>query len=167
MSKDDGGQDDRTLASAETVQLVLKETKDLIRALEGTATTRVTIRTGAVQIEVERGGLDVADPSATTPPGATAGRASSPAMAPGTVAIVAPLVGVFYRAPSPGAPPFVEAGDLVEPGQTVAIVEAMKMMNKVTSDLRGVVASVLVEDGKPVHFEQPLMLIDTSTTGAP
>ena len=74
--------------------------------------------------------------------------------------VVAPLVGVFYRASSPGARPFVEVGDTVERGQTVCIIEAMKVMNEVTSDFRGTVASILVEDGEAVQYEQPLLSID-------
>jgi acetyl-CoA carboxylase biotin carboxyl carrier protein len=73
---------------------------------------------------------------------------------------VAPLVGVFYRAASPGAKPFVDVGDTVERGQVVGIVEAMKMMNEVTSDFRGTVAEFAVKNGDTVQYEQPLMYID-------
>ena len=76
--------------------------------------------------------------------------------------VVAPLVGVFYRAASPGAKPFVEVGDTVERGQKVGIVEAMKMMNEVTSDFRGTVAEIVVQNGDTVQYEQTLMLIDVT-----
>jgi acetyl-CoA carboxylase biotin carboxyl carrier protein len=75
-------------------------------------------------------------------------------------AIKAPLVGTFYRAGQPGADPYVKVGDVVEPGQTIGIVEAMKLMNQVTSDVKGTVAEILAEDGQWVEFEQALVLLD-------
>ncbi|ACI19929.1 acetyl-CoA carboxylase biotin carboxyl carrier protein [Dictyoglomus thermophilum] len=77
------------------------------------------------------------------------------------VYITAPLVGVFYRSPAPGAPPFVEEGDLVEPGQTVCIIEAMKLMNEIKSHVRGRVKKILVDNGQAVEFGQKLFLIET------
>ena len=77
--------------------------------------------------------------------------------------IAAPLVGIFYRAASPSARPFVEVGDTVEAGQVIGIVEAMKVMNQVISDYDGRVVQILAEDGSTVHYEQPLVLIDAST----
>jgi acetyl-CoA carboxylase biotin carboxyl carrier protein len=74
--------------------------------------------------------------------------------------IKAPLVGTFYRAGQPGADPFVKVGDVVEPGQTIGIVEAMKLMNQVTSDVKGTVSEILVEDGQWVEFEQALVLLE-------
>jgi acetyl-CoA carboxylase biotin carboxyl carrier protein len=73
--------------------------------------------------------------------------------------VVAPIVGVFYRSGSPGAKPFVEVGDTVERGQVVGIVEAMKVMNEVQSDFRGVVEEILVENGEAVQYEQRLMTL--------
>jgi acetyl-CoA carboxylase biotin carboxyl carrier protein len=146
------------------VQFVLKEAKDLIRSLEGTAISRVNIHSGALQIEIERDGTMMVGGAPAAAYAAPAGGAPSaqPAAAPGLMSIVAPLVGVFYRAGSPGAKPFVEVGDTVEAGQPIGIVEAMKVMNEVTSDYRGVVAEILVENGEAVQFEQPLMRIDTT-----
>jgi|YelNatPaOPRAMG01_1025707.scaffolds.fasta_scaffold00302_19 acetyl-CoA carboxylase biotin carboxyl carrier protein len=73
--------------------------------------------------------------------------------------ITAPLVGVFYRAPAPGAPPFVNEGDLVDVGQTLCIIEAMKLMNEIKSNIRGKVKKILVENGQPVEFGQKLFLL--------
>jgi acetyl-CoA carboxylase biotin carboxyl carrier protein len=73
--------------------------------------------------------------------------------------ITAPLVGTFYRAPGPGEAPFVEVGDVVEEGQQVGIVEAMKLMNPVEATQSGTVAELLVEDGEMVEFSQPLILL--------
>src|SRR5262245_9855549 len=142
----------------EAVRFVLKEARELIRALEGTATSQVTIRAGGVEIHVRRAGAAAVGAGAAAA-GSTA--AAAPAPTPGLAPIVAPLVGVFYRAPSPGDKPFVEVGDTIERGQPVAIIEAMKIMTKVTSDQAGTVAEVLVEDGAPVQYEQPLILVDT------
>ncbi|MFI7024614.1 acetyl-CoA carboxylase biotin carboxyl carrier protein [Micromonospora sp. NPDC049900] len=75
-------------------------------------------------------------------------------------AVRSPMVGTFYRAPEPGAAPFVAVGDLVRPGQVVGIVEAMKLMNEITADRAGRVTEVLVADGQPVEYDQPLVALD-------
>ncbi len=75
--------------------------------------------------------------------------------------IKSPLVGTFYRSPSPGAPPFVEVGDIVSPGQVLCIIEALKVMNEIESDVRGRVEKILVENGETVEYGQPLFLINT------
>lgn len=80
-------------------------------------------------------------------------------------ALAAPLVGTFYRSPEPGAPPFVSPGDVVQPGQQVAIIEAMKMLVSVTADEAATVVELLVEDGHPVEYGQPLMLLTPVTPG--
>jgi acetyl-CoA carboxylase biotin carboxyl carrier protein len=142
------------------VQLVLKETRDLIKLLEGTSMKRVKVRAAGLEIELERqegGAVTFAAPAA---PSGAAPAAASAAPAPGRMPVVAPLVGVFYRASSPGAKPFVDVGDTVERGQVVGIVEAMKMMNEVTSDFRGTVAEFAVKNGETVQYEQPLLYID-------
>ena len=71
-----------------------------------------------------------------------------------------PMVGTFYRAPSPGAPPFVEVGQQVTKGQTLCIIEAMKLLNEIESDASGTVKAVLVENGQPVEYGQPLFTIE-------
>lgn len=76
------------------------------------------------------------------------------------VEIKAPMVGTFYRAPSPESQPFVEVGQIVEVGQVVCIIEAMKLMNEIKSEIKGKVIEVLVENGHPVEFGQPLFLIE-------
>jgi len=74
--------------------------------------------------------------------------------------ITSPIVGTFYRSPSTGAPPFVDIDDEVKIGQTVCIIEAMKLMNEVKSDYNGIIKQVLVENGEPVEYGQPLFLIE-------
>ena len=151
--------DDRL--DAEAIAHLMREVRELARALEGTATSRVLIKSGGLEVEVERAGGVIA--GAAAPLVVTAG-GGVPTMAPGTMPVVAPLVGIFYRAPSPGADPFVSVGDTVERGQTLCIIEAMKVMNEVTSDFRGTVVEILVENGEAVQYEQPLLLIDAGGT---
>ena len=74
--------------------------------------------------------------------------------------VEAPMVGTFYRAPKPDAPPFVAEGDVVKEGQVICIVEAMKLMNEIESKVAGRIAKVVVENGQPVEFGQPLFLVD-------
>ena len=140
------------------IQLLMREVRDLVHSLEGTATARVRIKAGAVELEIERdrGILQ------TGPQDKSGLAVTAPTRSPGVIPIVAPLVGVFYRAASPGTKPFVEVGDGVEPGQTIGIVEAMKVMNEVISDYRGTVAEILAENGEAVQYEQALMLVATS-----
>lgn len=74
--------------------------------------------------------------------------------------ITSPIVGTFYRAPKPDAPPFVEIGDEIKVGQTLCIIEAMKLMNEVKSEYNGIVRDILVENGEPVEYGQPLFIIE-------
>lgn len=76
------------------------------------------------------------------------------------VEIKAPMVGTFYRAPSPEAPPYVEIGQIVEVGQVICIIEAMKLMNEIKSEIKGKVLEVLVDNAEPVEFGQPIFLIE-------
>jgi acetyl-CoA carboxylase biotin carboxyl carrier protein len=145
------------------VQLVLKETRDLIKLLEGTTMKRVKVRAAGLDIELERQDAGTVTYTSAPPPAsapAAGGAPAAVASTPGRMPVVAPLVGVFYRSSSPGAKPFVEVGDTVERGQTVGIVEAMKMMNEVNSDYRGTVAEFVVKNGETVQYEQTLLYID-------
>jgi acetyl-CoA carboxylase biotin carboxyl carrier protein len=121
----------------------------------------VRISAGAFAIAIEREGAPIAG-SGTSGATVAGGVAGAPAAATGRLPVLAPLVGVFYHAASPGAKAFVQVGDRVERGQVIGIVEAMKVMNEVTSDYRGVVSEILVENGEAVQYEQRLILIDTS-----
>jgi acetyl-CoA carboxylase biotin carboxyl carrier protein len=82
-------------------------------------------------------------------------------LAAGQALIKSPMVGTFYRAASPDSSPFVQEGDMVQKGQPLCIVEAMKMMNEIESDVAGRLVKILVENGQPVEYEQPLMVIET------
>ena len=86
--------------------------------------------------------------------------AAAPAVASKTVEIKAPMVGTFYRAPSPEAPPYVEVGQVIESGQVICIIEAMKLMNEIKSEIKGKLVEILVDNAEPVEFGQPLFLIE-------
>jgi acetyl-CoA carboxylase biotin carboxyl carrier protein len=124
---------------------------------------RITVRIGEVSVELDW--PDDPAPAATAP---AAEAASPPAAAspetgpdPAVHRIRAAVVGVFYRSPEPGAEPFVRPGDLVTPGQQLAIIEAMKMMTPVEADHGGWVSEILVGDGQPVEFGTELVVLTT------
>ena len=135
----------------------------LARSLPG-GLRRLTVRNGDRAIEVEWAtdapatGSPAPGTPAPPPPAAAGDRTDAAAEATEAAgAVRSPLVGTFYAAPSPGADPFVRVGDEVEPGQTIGIVEAMKLMNPILADEAGVVAEVLVGDAESVEYDQVLM----------
>jgi acetyl-CoA carboxylase biotin carboxyl carrier protein len=105
-------------------------------------------------------------PMAMGGPGMMPAQAPAPAAVPAPPAeptghtLKSPMVGTFYRAPSPGAPSFVEVGQAVTKGQTLCIIEAMKLLNEIESDTTGTIKAILVENGQPVEYGQPLFLIE-------
>ncbi|MFN3597803.1 MAG: acetyl-CoA carboxylase biotin carboxyl carrier protein [Rubricoccaceae bacterium] len=105
-------------------------------------------------------------PAAPTPPSPAAAQAEAPPAAPSDepgpndAIVPAPIVGTFYRAPAPDADPFVQVGDRVEVGQTLCIIEAMKLMNEIQSEVAGTVRRILVENAQPVEYDQPLFVIE-------
>jgi len=135
---------------------------------------RLVQRTGIGELEVTSGGRTVRIAAFSGTPAALVQAAHAPAVAaapaahprteaPGAeqgVAVTSPMVGTFYRKPAPDADPYVEVGDSVEVGQTLCIVEAMKLMNEIESELRGRVKKILVENGQAVEFGQKLFLIE-------
>ena len=149
----------------EFIRSVWEEARDLVKRLEGTTVQRFSVEAGGTKIEIERApaaGTFVPAASTTAAAATPGGEAAAPVEAEvdSRHPIVAPLVGTFYRAAQPGAKPFVEEGDVVDEGQTVAIVEAMKLMNHVKTDQAGKVAEILCSDGDWVEFEQPIMYLE-------
>jgi acetyl-CoA carboxylase biotin carboxyl carrier protein len=152
----------------------IKDVKDLIDLISGTDVVEVEVERGGMRLRVRRQGVAAAAAAAATAPvaaPAVALRPASPSPSPAspaaepelpdTVALVrAPLVGRFYRSPSPDAAPFVEVGDRVRKGQVLCIIEAMKLMNQIEAEVSGVVRAVLAEDGGPVEFGEPLFEIE-------
>lgn len=147
--------------NAEQIERVVKEARELVSMLETTTVRRICLEAGDFKIEIERAfgeGSALAAPSLTVGGPAPGG---PPAAATTRHTQLAPLVGTFYRSATPGSKAFVEVGSRVERGQTIGIIEAMKLMNEVLADAAGVVVEILVENAQPVQFEQPLLVIDT------
>jgi len=142
----------------------IRKVKKLIELLEESDINEIEIKEGEESVRISRGPVAtavVAAPIAAAPaPIAAAPVAAAPAASAAPAnAVLSPMVGTFYRSPSPSAPKFIEVGQSVKVGDVICIVEAMKMMNQIEADRAGVVEAILVEDGQPVEFDQPLVTI--------
>ena len=147
----------------------LRKIKKLIELLEESNIGELEIKEGEESVRISRNGTapvvtyaapqPVAAPVASAPVAAAAAAEAPKAAALSGHIMRAPMVGTFYRSPSPGSPVFVEKGKHVKVGDVVCIVEAMKMMNQIEADKAGVIEAILVEDGHPVEFDQPLFTI--------
>ena len=146
------------------------ELRQLIRLVQRTGIGELELASGGRSVRISASAAGVAEHAAT--PVALA-RPAAAALAPQPEAkppadpnahleaITSPMVGTFYRAPAPDADPFIEVGDVVEVGQTVCIIEAMKLMNEIEAETKGRVVQVLVENAQAVEFGQKLMLVET------
>ena len=144
--------------------------KDLIRELsallEETGLSEIEIEQSGLRVRVARGGQVIAaapvsvakSASMVAPAGITSAAVPDPAKHPGVVA--SPMVGTAYLSPEPGAKPFVEVGSKVRAGQTLLIIEAMKTMNQIPAPRAGTVIQIMIEDGRPVEFGEPLMIVE-------
>ncbi|HYD56364.1 MAG TPA: acetyl-CoA carboxylase biotin carboxyl carrier protein [Burkholderiales bacterium] len=150
----------------------LRKLKKLIDLVQESGIAELEITEGEEKVRVVRGGAVTVSPGAhaspppapstTTTPAAPAPAASSAPEAPAAPeghVVKAPMVGTFYRAASPDAKPFVEVGQPIKEGQTICIIEAMKLMNEIEADASGVVKAILVENGQPVEYGQPLFIL--------
>jgi acetyl-CoA carboxylase biotin carboxyl carrier protein len=147
----------------------IRKVKKLIELLEESDIAEIEIHEGEESVRISRTSQVTVSAPVAAP---IAAPASTPAAAPVETApasepaeisghqVMSPMVGTFYRAPSPDAKPFVEEGDQVSVGDTLCIVEAMKILNQIESDKAGTVKKVLVENGEPVEFNQPMFIID-------
>lgn len=127
---------------------------------EGEDRVRIVNRNGAAPVQVHQP-VTVAQPMPVPVPAPEAAPAPAPAAPQQTgTPLTSPMVGTFYRAPSPGADPFVKVGDTVKKGQVVCIIEAMKLLNEVEADMDGTVKEVCVENSQPVEFGQSLFIIE-------
>ncbi|MDO9852746.1 acetyl-CoA carboxylase biotin carboxyl carrier protein [Glaesserella parasuis] len=154
----------------------IRKIKKLIELVEESGITELEVSEEEVTVRISRAAPAVAPaavqyvaaPQAAPAPAATPAPAAqtAPAAAPAPTAevsghaILSPMVGTFYRSPSPEAAPFVEVGKTVKVGDTLCIVEAMKMMNRIESDKAGVIKAILVNDGEAVEFDQKLFIIE-------
>lgn len=152
-------------------QALLAEDAEAERGERIRELVRIVQESGVGEIEIEDEGMRVsvrrAEEPALQPAGAAASAtalaeapASEPPGVPGAVRVESPMVGVFYRAPGPGAPPFVDIGDVVAPGQTLCLLEAMKLFNELKAEVEGVVRAIHVENGEPVEYGQLLFEIE-------
>jgi len=131
-----------------------------IEIRRGFTTYRVSRETGAAVVMSPSGGPMHYAPAPALAPTAAAGPPAEAAPATRLVEVKSPMVGTFYRAPEPGADPYVKPGMRVTTGQTLCIIEAMKIMNELESEVSGVVREILVEDAQPVEFGQVLFRVD-------
>ncbi len=160
-----------------------KELKELIEFLIEKDIAEFELERGDVKVRIKRGGEPVASAGAqdtrfitvhsapspspelgtasgvAIPPGGTPAAAKQPAPEEGLHIVRSPIVGTFYESPSPGSPPFVKPGDMVEAGQILCIVEAMKLMNEIESDMAGEIVKRLVENNAPIEYGQELFAI--------
>ena len=153
----------------------IRKVKKLIELLEESNIGEIEIKEGEESVRISRHGAQQAAPvayaapapvaaapatAAPAPAEAPAAEAAAPAAAPvADNAVLSPMVGTFYRAPSPEAPSFIEVGQTVRVGDVLCIVEAMKMMNQIEADRAGTVTAIHVENGEAVEFDQPLISI--------
>jgi acetyl-CoA carboxylase biotin carboxyl carrier protein len=147
----------------------IKEIKEMISLMNENNLSELEIEKQGLKIKLKKevqGGVEkVVErimPKALmqTPASQVPGEQAAIPKIPKTVEIKSPMVGTFYTAPSPDAPPFVKVGDNIEVGQVICIVEAMKLMNEIKSDIKGKVAATLVENADPVEFGQTLFLVE-------
>jgi acetyl-CoA carboxylase biotin carboxyl carrier protein len=148
----------------------LRKLKKLIDLVQESGIAELEITEGEEKVKIVKGGVVsmTAAPTAvmampaTAPapsPAAAAAAAPPPAETQEGHVVKAPMVGTFYRSPSPDAKPFVEVGQAVKEGDTICIIEAMKLMNEIEADASGNVKAILVENGQPVEYGQPLFIL--------
>jgi len=146
----------------------LRKLKKLIDLGQESGITELEITEGEEKVKIVKGGavtmtaipqVAVAAAPALTAPAATAAAPAEPEPGQEGHVVKAPMVGTFYRSPSPDAKAFVEVGQAVKEGDTICIIEAMKLMNEIEADASGVVKAILVENGQPVEYGQPLFIL--------
>ena len=149
----------------------IRKVKKLIELLEESGISEIEISEGEESVRISRypkpgAGTTALAPAAIAPPAAPAAPAAAAAPAEPAAPpvrgqqVTAPMVGTYYSGPAPGSKPFVDIGSEVKPGDTLCVIEAMKMMNQIESEFAGRVVSILVENGSPVEFGQPLFVIE-------
>ncbi len=144
----------------------LRKIKTLIDLLKESGVAEIEVKEGEESVRISRYGsappspIHYAPPPAAAPIAAPIAEAPPAPVVPRGHVVKSPMVGSFYRSPSPGAKAFVEIGQTVKQGQTLCIIEAMKMLNQIEADVSGVIAEILVENDQAVQFDQPLFVIE-------
>jgi acetyl-CoA carboxylase biotin carboxyl carrier protein len=148
----------------------LRKLKKLIELVQESGIAELEITEGEEKVKIVRGGVVSVSAASVSVPAVTETRPATPtapATAPASEApagqeghvVKAPMVGTFYRSASPDAKPFVEVGQAVKEGETICIIEAMKLMNEIEADASGIVKAILVENGQPLEYGQPLFIL--------
>ena len=145
--------------------MVLKEIKEMIQLMHEHHLLELEVEREGMKIRLKKSGETVvqsvvAAPAPAAVPVPVAAVAAAPAPAANRTPIKSPMVGTFYRAPAPDAPPFVEPGQTIEVGQVICIIEAMKLMNEIKAEARGRVVEIPIQNGDPVEFGQPLFILE-------
>ena len=150
----------------------LRKLKKLIDLVQESGIAELEVTEGEEKVRIRSGSVPEVLPAAGAPgmaatqpvpvmaPAAAPGAEPQAPAEPAGHTVKSPMVGTFYRAGAPGAKPFVDVGDEVKAGQTICIIEAMKLMNEIECDKDGVVKAVLVENGQPVEYGEPLFVIE-------
>jgi acetyl-CoA carboxylase biotin carboxyl carrier protein len=158
----------------------IKEIREILRLLDRYGIQDFTLQRGDNRVRVRKGGLldepaqvryreipavETAPPAAPAPEGVPSSTPTAPsadqlAVGDNQFLVTSPIVGTFYRAPSPESPPYVEVGSTVSKGTVLCIVEAMKIMNEIECEVTGKISTILVENAQPVEYGQPLFIID-------
>jgi acetyl-CoA carboxylase biotin carboxyl carrier protein len=148
----------------------IRKVKKLIELLESSGIAEIEISEGEESVRISRYSQSppvmqayAAPPVPAAAPAVSAAAASAEPEEPAGHAVTAPMVGTFYASSSPGAKPFVQVGDSVTAGDTLCIIEAMKMMNQIEADVSGKITRIMAENGGPVEFGQPLFIIEQRT----
>lgn len=141
--------------------MYIKEIKDMINLMNENGLTELEIEKEGVRIRLKKGSggieraVEYVAPHHVTQPSAPAAVTTK-----GGTEIKSPMVGTFYRSPSPDAAPYVTIGDTVQPGQVICIIEAMKLMNEIKAEIRGKIVDIQVENAEPVEFGQTLFVVE-------
>ncbi|MBI5180174.1 MAG: acetyl-CoA carboxylase biotin carboxyl carrier protein [Nitrospirae bacterium] len=151
----------------------IKELKELIDLMKNTDISELEIEKGGVKVKLKKGHLILSQPvsaekgqilspqtSEKEITGAAEEKAAPPIEEKGLITVASPIVGTFYRAPAPDAKPYVEVGDIIKKGQVLCLVEAMKLMNEIESELNGKIAAILVDNGHPVEYGEALFKVE-------
>jgi acetyl-CoA carboxylase biotin carboxyl carrier protein len=146
--------------------MTIEEIKELLQIFNESGVGELEVQRGENRVRIRRAAgnpeytVEPAIPSpAVDPPGKMTAPPKAPVAESENVLVKSPIVGTYYDAPSPEAPPFVRAGDPVEPGQVLCVIESMKLMNEIEAEVAGTVAAKLIENGRPVEYGEALFAI--------
>ena len=152
------------------LEMNIKEIKEMLQLMNENGLTEFELEQDGIKVRLKKGAggqIETTQEISNLTPQGGRNRATEPKEPVKTVvgpasktSVVSPMVGTFYASPAPDAPPFLQVGSLVEIGQVICVIEAMKLMNEIKSEVRGKVAEILVNNGDPVEFNQPLFRLE-------